>query len=99
VLPDVELWPFVMRLATRIVSFPPYAVAASQAAVLLAEGDVVADLVREANISDSLAGHPETQAALSCFLAFGGQTEDGERSLAELAAMVAAGTNAGTDRT
>ncbi len=89
VLPDTDLWPFVTRLATRIASFPPYAVAASKAAVLLAEGDVVADLVHEANLSDPLAGRPETQAALARFLAFGGQTEDGERRLAELAAVVA----------
>jgi enoyl-CoA hydratase/carnithine racemase len=89
VLPDGELSAFITRLATRIASFPPYAVAAAKAAVLLAEGDVASDLVTEANLSDSLASRPETQAALQRFLALGGQTMEGERRLDELAASAA----------
>jgi hypothetical protein len=42
------LWPHVDRLAARIASFPPHAVAAAKASVLRAEQGVVADLQAEA---------------------------------------------------
>ncbi|MDO8706075.1 MAG: enoyl-CoA hydratase/isomerase family protein [Sulfuricaulis sp.] len=89
VLPEDQLSPFVTRLAARIASFPPHAVAAAKAVVLLAEGDLVTDLVQEANASDTLASHPDTQAALQRFLTLGGQTVEGERRLGELAAQAA----------
>ncbi|MFZ4718195.1 MAG: enoyl-CoA hydratase/isomerase family protein, partial [Ilumatobacteraceae bacterium] len=44
--PDA-VWPFVDRLARRIASFPPHAVAAAKASVLRAEKEVVADLLAE----------------------------------------------------
>lgn len=94
VLPPDQLSHFVTRLAARIASFPSYAVAAAKAAVLLAEGDVIADLVKEANASDPLASHPDTQTALQRFLELGGQTVEGERRLGELAAQAAKPTGA-----
>ena len=46
-LPPDELWPFVDRLAARIASYPPHAVAAAKASVLRAERGVVEDLLAE----------------------------------------------------
>lgn len=86
VLPETELSLFVDRLASRIASFPLRAVVATKAAVLLAEGDLVAGLVEEATASDILASHPETQALLVQFLKSGGQTVEGELHLADLIA-------------
>ncbi len=62
-LPDGELWPFVDRLARRIASFPPHAVAAAKAAVLRAEKDVEADLLIEAGAFNGTLGHERTRAA------------------------------------
>lgn len=89
VLPEDQLWPFVSRLAARIAAFPPHALAAAKAAVLQAEGNLDADLVKEANAIDSLTSHPDTQTALRRFLDIGGQTVDGERRLGELAGQIA----------
>jgi enoyl-CoA hydratase/carnithine racemase len=84
-LPD-ELWPFVDRLARRIASFPPYAVAAAKAAVLRAEKDVTADLLLEGGAFNDTLGHPSTVDALAAFMARGGQTREGELRLGDLAA-------------
>ena len=89
VLPASQLSAFVTRLAARIASFPASAVAAAKAAVLLAEGDLIADLVREVNASVPLVNDPDTWATLRRFLELGGQTAAGERRLAELAARAA----------
>jgi enoyl-CoA hydratase/carnithine racemase len=85
-LPAATLWPFVDRLAARIASFPPHAVAAAKASVLRAEKDVVADLQAEAVAFQSTLGEAGTRAAMQRFLASGGQTAAGEARLAELAA-------------
>lgn len=69
-----ELWPHVDRLATRIASFPPHAVAAAKASVLRAERDVVADLLDEGDAFQQTLGGPGTQDAMRRFLAMGGQT-------------------------
>lgn len=62
VLPEDRLAPFVTTLAARIASFPQYAVAvavaAAKAAVLLAEGDLLTGLIKEANVSNMLASRP-----------------------------------------
>ncbi len=84
-LPPDELWPFVDRLARRIASFPPHAVASAKAAVLHAEKDVVPDLLAEAGAFNATLGHPRTRAALAAFLAMGGQTRVGVFRLGELA--------------
>jgi enoyl-CoA hydratase/carnithine racemase len=78
------LWPHVDRLAARIASFPPHAVAAAKASVLRAEHGVVADLQAEAaGFQGTLTG-PGTQAAMARFLASGGQTPAGEGRLGAL---------------
>ena len=84
-LPSAELWPFVNRLAARIASFPPHAVAAAKASVLRAEKDVVADLLAEGEAFNGTLGGPGTRAAMERFLASGGQTVAGEQRLGELA--------------
>jgi enoyl-CoA hydratase/carnithine racemase len=85
-LPAAQLWPHVDRLAARIASFPPHAVAAAKASVLRAEKDVVADLQAEARAFQSTLGDEHTRAAMQRFLAHGGQTVAGESRLGELAA-------------
>lgn len=85
-LPPDELWPFVDRLARRIASFPPHAVAEAKAAVLRAEKDVQADLLLEGGAFNGTLGHPSTVDALAAFMARGGQTREGELRLGDLAA-------------
>lgn len=84
-LPDGELWPFVDRIARRIASFPPHAVAEAKAAVLRAEKEIVADLLAEGDAFSGTLGHPDTRAALAAFMERGGQTREGELRLGELA--------------
>jgi enoyl-CoA hydratase/carnithine racemase len=84
-LPPAELWPFIDRLARRIASFPPHAVAAAKQVVLRAEKDVVPDLLAEAAAFNATLGHPRTVASLAAFLEQGGQTRDGELRLGDLA--------------
>ena len=81
-----ELWPHVDRLAARIASFPPHAVAAAKASVLRAEKDVVADLQAEAAAFQGTLGDVDTRAAMQRFLDSGGQTAAGEARLGALAA-------------
>lgn len=88
-LPPDELWPFVQRLAERIASFPPHAVAAAKASVLRAEAGVVPDLLDEAGDFSGTLGHPDTVRSLAAFMAAGGQTVEGESRLGELAADIA----------
>ena len=83
-LPATELWPFVNRLARRIASFPPHAVASAKAAVLRAEKGVPEDLLAEGNAFSALLHRPETQEAMRSFLALGGQTPEGEKRLGAL---------------
>lgn len=90
-LPPAELWSFVDRLAQRIASFPPHAVAAAKAAVLRAEKQVVDDLMAEGDAFNATLGHPSTVAALAAFMDLGGQTRDGELRLGELAGEIGSG--------
>src|SRR5215218_1485591 len=85
VLPTDELAMFVDRLAARIASFPPHAVAAAKASVVRAEAGVVEQLLAEAHAFSGTLADPRTQAAMTNFLARGGQTPEGERRLGELA--------------
>ena len=57
-LPADELWPFVDRLARRIASFPPHAVAAAKAAIVCAEKEITADLLGEAALFNGTLGAP-----------------------------------------
>jgi enoyl-CoA hydratase/carnithine racemase len=81
--PD-DMWPFVHRLARRIASFPPHAVAAAKRAVLLAEKNIASDLLVEAGAFNATLDEPSTRSAMERFLARGGQTPSGERRLSEL---------------
>ena len=87
-LPAAELWPHVHRLAARIASFPPHAVAAAKASVLQAEHGVLPDLLAEAAAFQGTLGEPATQDAMRRFLAQGGQTPAGEAQLGALAAAL-----------
>jgi enoyl-CoA hydratase/carnithine racemase len=90
-LEPAELWPFVDRLAARIASYPPHAVAAAKAAVLRAERGVVDDLLAEASTFAGTLGDPSTQAAMARFFELGGQTVEGESRLGALAGEIKAG--------
>lgn len=79
-----EIWPFVDRLARRIASFPPHAVAAAKRAVLLSERNIANDLLVEAGEFNATLGGPGTKEAMRTFLARGGQTREGELRLEEL---------------
>lgn len=79
-----DLWPFVDRLARRIASFPPHAVAAAKRAILLAEKNMEADLLVEAREFHATLGRPGAREAMLRFLERGGQTYEGELRLAEL---------------
>ncbi len=80
------LWPHVDRLAARIASFPPHAVAAAKASVLRAEQGVVADLQAEALGFQGTLADATTRAAMQRFLDNGGQTAAGEARLGALCA-------------
>jgi enoyl-CoA hydratase/carnithine racemase len=86
-----ELWPFVDRLAARIASYPPHAVAAAKAAVLRVERGVVEDLLAESAAFAGTLGDAATQAAMARFFELGGQTVEGESRLGELAGEIKAG--------
>ena len=85
VLPTDELATFVDRLAARIASFPPHAVAAAKASVVRAETDVLPHLLAEGRAFNGTLGVPGTRAAMERFLERGGQTPEGERRLGALA--------------
>jgi enoyl-CoA hydratase/carnithine racemase len=86
VLPTDELATFVDRLAARIASFPPHAVAAAKASVVRAEAGVVEQLLAEAHAFSGTLAEPRARAAMEHFLERGGQTPEGERRLGALAA-------------
>ncbi len=79
-----DLWPFVDKLARRIASFPPHAVAAAKRAVLLAEKNIGSDLLIEAGEFNATLRDPDTRDAMRRFLERGGQTLEGELHLADL---------------
>ncbi|GIW41810.1 MAG: enoyl-CoA hydratase [Candidatus Binatia bacterium] len=78
-LPPEELGPFVERLASRIASFPPEAVARAKRAVLAAEGDLTSHLALEAQLFDECLVFPEARRRMEAFLAAGGQTREVEK--------------------
>ena len=83
--PD-DLWPFVDNLAKRIARFPGEAVAEAKASVLRADGDVTRHLLDEAAAFARVAPSEPARAAMTAFLASGGQTVEGESRLGALAA-------------
>ncbi len=79
-----KLWAHVEKLAARIASYPPHAVAAAKASVLRAEKEVEADLLAEGNAFSASLGGLGTRAAMEKFLRDGGQTTKGELALGDL---------------
>jgi enoyl-CoA hydratase/carnithine racemase len=90
-LPPDELWPFVDRLAARIATFPPHAVAAAKASVLRAERNVYEDLLAESEAFAGTLSDPKTRVAMERFFELGGQTPLGESRLGALAGEIWAG--------
>jgi enoyl-CoA hydratase/carnithine racemase len=85
ILEPSEIDAFVDRLAGRMASFPPHAIAAAKASVLRAETGVEPDVIAESTAFDATLGGPETQDRMQRFLDAGGQTPHGERRLGDLA--------------
>lgn len=82
-LPPEELGPFVDRLAQRIASFPPEAVAAAKEAVDAAAPQTVAGLLAEASAFDRTLAYGGAQERMRRFLDAGGQTREVELALAD----------------
>jgi enoyl-CoA hydratase/carnithine racemase len=87
-LPASELRGFVERLARRIASFPPEAVAFAKQAVDAAEPRRDG-LLEEAYLFQKLLRTDDAQAAMRRFMTAGGQTAEGELRLADLCEDVA----------
>jgi enoyl-CoA hydratase/carnithine racemase len=84
-LRPVELDGFVDRLARRIASFPPEAVALAKQSVLNAERMPIEDGLREeAYLFQQTLRHPSAQRLMKRFLERGGQTRIGELRVGEL---------------
>ena len=84
-LPAEDLHSHVDRLARRIAGFPPHAVAAAKASIVRAEPGVIEHLLAEGDAFTATLAEPSARAAMTAFLAGGGQTPEGERRLGELA--------------
>jgi len=82
--PADEIGPFVDRLARRIASFPPQAVALAKQAVLAAEYGLPEGLHEEAYLQSQLIPSPDAQQNMRRFLEIGGQTPDGELRMGDL---------------
>lgn len=74
-----------MAVARRIAGFPVGAVQAAKRSVLRAEDHVVEDLLAEAGEFNATLADPAARRAMENFLARGGQTPEGERTLGRLA--------------
>ena len=85
VLAADEIDAFVDRLAGRIASFPPHAVAAAKDIVVRSETGVEADLLAETIAFNATLASDDTHDRMQRFLDAGGQTPDGERRLGALA--------------
>jgi len=84
-LPPDDLRPFVDRLAARIASFPPDAVARAKACVLMAgELPLHEGMAEEAYLFEQTMRLPESRGRMARFMARGGQTRDGELRMADL---------------
>ena len=85
-VPRSELPAFVTELCGRLARFDPEAVARAKQALRLADAPLEPRLGREADLFDECAGRPRSKATMRRFLELGGQTRDGERRVADLAA-------------
>ena len=84
-LPPHELGPFVERLARRIASFPPEAIALAKRAVDAADPGVVAGLLEEADCFNHSVATTAARERMAAFMAAGGQTREVEKGLGKLA--------------
>jgi len=80
-LPAQELGPFVERLAYRIASFPPEAIALAKASVSAAELPVKQGLLEEAHYFNQSLGTQAAQRRMARFIQLGGQTREVELNL------------------
>lgn len=83
-LPADELGPFVDRLARRIASFPPEAIALAKRSVQAAELPAHEGLLEEAWCFQQTLSLAETRKRMAEFLERGGQTREVELRLAEI---------------
>ncbi len=83
VLPRDELEPFVYRLASRIASFPPKAVASAKAALLASQPDPTPGLVTEGQLFDELKATKEATRRMQSFLTKGGQKPESENRIGQ----------------
>ncbi len=85
-LPADELGGFVDRLASRMASFPPEAVARAKASTLVPDGDRQPGLVEEAFLFQQTLRTDAAQQRMRNFLERGGQTVEGESRVGALGA-------------
>jgi len=90
-VPDDELRGFVDALASRIAQWPAEAVALAKRSMLNASALPLRDgLLEEQFLFQQLMRSPSAQERLRSFLTHGGQTREGERSVADLVAELGA---------
>ena len=80
-LPPDEIGPFVERLAYRIASFPPEAIALAKASVGSAELPTVEGLLEEAHYFNQSVATDEARQRMKRFMERGGQTREAELEL------------------
>ncbi len=80
-LPPGELGPFVERLAHRIASFPPEAIALAKASVGSAELPTLEGLLEEAHYFNQSVATDEARQRMKRFMERGGQTREAELDL------------------
>lgn len=93
-LPAGDLSSFVDRLARRIASFPPEAIALAKASVDAAELPTREGLLEEAHAFQRSLATPAARERMAAFLAAGGQTPEMELNLGERIDRMASGAGA-----
>lgn len=88
-LPANQLRDFVDRLAARLASFPPEAIALAKASTLVSGGDPTPGLIEEAFLFQQTLRTDAAQQRMQHFLERGGQTVEGESRVGALGAELA----------
>ena len=88
-LPPDELGPFVERLAYRIATFSPEAIALAKASVNCAELPTIQGLIEEAHYFNQAVATDAARKRMRKFLELGGQTREAELDLRPLADQLA----------
>ena len=89
-LPADEIGPFVRRLAERVASFPPEAIALAKESVDAAELPTVEGLLEEAHCFARTLGTKGARERMTRFMEIGGQTAEVERDLQSALARLGA---------